>query len=64
MDNVESRRKFLKKAAYVAPAVILLGSLDASAKSIGNPGNSKSGKGQPGIGNNGNSKLVGKGKKL
>jgi hypothetical protein len=29
MDNVESRRKFLKKAAYVAPVVVALGGLTA-----------------------------------
>jgi hypothetical protein len=29
MNSVESRRKFLKKAAYVAPAVMALGTLTA-----------------------------------
>jgi hypothetical protein len=29
MNSVESRRKFLKKAAYVAPAVLALGTLTA-----------------------------------
>ena len=48
--TVEARRSFLKKARYVAPALILLGSLEASAKPAQ-------------TGNNGNSKLVGKGKK-
>jgi hypothetical protein len=31
MDKVGSRRGFLKKAVYIAPAVIVLGSLDAQA---------------------------------
>lgn len=33
---VETRRSFLKKAVYAAPAVILLGSLQAHAANNGN----------------------------
>lgn len=46
MSQVESRRNFLKKAVYVAPAVIALGSLSAQAHSHGSSlGNSNAPKG-------------------
>jgi hypothetical protein len=35
MESTNSRRTFLKKVAYVAPAVIVLGGLSAQAKGEG-----------------------------
>lgn len=43
MNNAESRRNFLKKAAYAAPAVVALGGLSAQAHSHGSSlGNTRS----------------------
>lgn len=38
-DLVTSRRSFLKKAAYAAPAVVMLGSLTTASAAGGNNGN-------------------------
>ena len=43
--NIESRRNFLKKAAYVAPTIVALGSITkptsaAASGNVYNPGNS------------------------
>lgn len=58
--QLNERRSFLKKAAYVAPAIIALGTLTEA--SAGN-GNGNNGNGNGNSGNNGNPSAAGQIKK-